>query len=112
MHWLRTFFRCSNWDNSNLTLDILVTDAGVVSPNVTFVGWWGKIKSSNVQPVIVQTDGRLDLGRDEETDQTDRFGFFDLDGRLIKPGEDFVLTAWGCTYDLKIESCSDLTKSG
>lgn len=110
MKWLRTHFVTDEYENSNLTLDLLVGPDNRPVDRVPFCGWWGRIKSTDVLPVIVYPDGKVDFGSDEETDQTTRYGRIALMGKPIERGTSVFFECDGLEYALRVESCRDLTE--
>ena len=109
MRWLRTHLTTDEHDNADMTLDLLVDDGDIVVDRVPFCGWWGRLNSTELLPIVVRPDGRVDFGSDDETDQGERYGFMRLRGRRLQVGEPFSLE-WEDEYLLLVKSCRDLTE--
>ncbi len=94
----------------NLTLDVVVDEERKAKKGVPFCGWWGKIGSTEILPLIVLADGRVDFGSDEETDQAERYGHIDLREHPIELCQKIKLNAWAEETLFQITRVTDLTE--
>jgi hypothetical protein len=78
-----------HWD---MTLTLILRSDGMLKEGMAFCGWWGLLGSSDLLPLIVLDDGRVDFGSDETTDQSDRCGIIKLHDRRIAEGEKISYT--------------------
>ena len=94
---------------TDLTLDLLMQDNRRIVPRIPFAGWWGKYRSTDFLPIVIQPDGKVDFGSGEETDQNDRFGNTDIQSIEIREGLEFVFSNGEEDFRMKISSITDLT---
>jgi hypothetical protein len=109
MRICRAFFRCQNEDESNLLVDLILTDRRHLPKRVPFFGSWGRLNSRSIYPFVLQ-DGRLDFGDEVESgqDHSSRFAAFDVDDRIIAAGDDYTLSYQRHTYIMTLEKLTDL----
>lgn len=108
----RAFFRCSGDRTSNLTLDILIGENRHVVPRVPVCGWWGILKSNEVWPFVMLSEGKIDFGNTdgEPVEDIHRYGKIDIHDRIIATGERFLLEYDKQRFDLTLEKLTDITE--
>ena len=95
---------------TDLTLDLLVKDDRKIVPRIPFAGLWGKYRSTDFLPIVIQQDGKVDFGSGEDTDQNERFGNTDILSIEIREGFEFVFSNGEEDFQMKISSVTDLTE--
>lgn len=109
----RLLFRCEQYPDSDLVVDVLMDERRHWVSRVPTGGWWGGLRSGSVWPFILTSENGLDFGcdTDEETGEStihsDRYGAFDIADRILAVGEKFTLD-YGSTYYLKLERVTDI----
>jgi hypothetical protein len=89
----RAFFECDGDATSNLTVDLLIDDRRRWVEKVRTAGWWGRLDSEDVWPLILKPGGQLDFGQTDRHDPEEgpRFGQIDISERILAVGERFTL---------------------
>lgn len=110
--FLRLKFQCASDRYADLMVDVLLDEGSRhwVS-SVPTAGWWGQIDTEEVWPFVLQSAGRLDFGSDHTAPPTakERFGWIDLEDRIIAEGESFTLEYGEESWQLKLAHLSDIT---
>jgi hypothetical protein len=84
---MRTLRDHDNDPDQAMTIDIVVDDDLSVRPRVAFCGWWGRLGSTELDPLVVMPDGRVAFGSESNTNQPNRYGRINIHSKHIKIGE-------------------------
>jgi hypothetical protein len=104
----RAHFVCEDDPASNLSVDMLLDERRYWISHVMSAGWWGRLNSNDLWPFVLQKSGKIDFGNteDEPFDPKERFGWIELEGRLIAKGEHYTFQYNGRTVDFILERLS------
>jgi hypothetical protein len=49
-------------DDGDFSFDLIIDELNRATKRVPTVGWWGKLRSNDLLPFILRTDGKMDFG--------------------------------------------------
>lgn len=82
----------------DLTLLLIVNDKTRIATKIQIGGWWGRLKTTDMQPFVLLPNGKLDFGAypddDIETHRTGRFAETNVYEVPIVEGEFVWMNIW------------------
>jgi hypothetical protein len=97
--------------HQKLTLDLILESDKRPREGVPFCGWFGKLESTLMLPVIVRRNGQIDFGSDDKTNQEERYGNILLHGRIIDFNEMITYNDGDSETLYRIKSITDLLEN-
>jgi hypothetical protein len=116
MRWLRIELADRNESAlANLTVDLLVDDAGRPKHGIPYVGWWGALRGVEVWPFVYRFKSAaegyvIDFGRDKEDDIDANQWPFELVNHHIRLGEEVRFDYDDETYHFKVVKVADVAE--